>query len=142
MRYKKAPILEAVLAFRWSSDKSLDKLNEVLSLPVFERFEEPKPRIHVDASIDVDQGQLSHQQKQLGFEVRLRDGSEIALLEQRQFVFIQRAPYDRWTYFSEQAASLIDPIVSVLGVEAFERVGLRFVNRIDIPTRDGEQLSK
>ncbi|WP_170411314.1 TIGR04255 family protein [Ruegeria atlantica] len=141
MRYKKAPILEAVLAFSWSSEKSLDELKEVLSLPAFERFDEPKPRIQVGASIDVDQGQFSHQQKQLGFEVALRNGSEIVFLEQRQFVFVQRAPYDRWAYFSEQATSLVDPVIKLLEVDAFERIGLRFVNRIDIPSRDSNGIN-
>lgn len=141
VRYKKAPILEAVLAFRWSSELSVDELKKVLSLPVFERFEGPKPRIHVDASIDVDQGQVSHEKRQLGFEVALRDGSEIAILEQQQLVFVQRAPYDRWDYFYQQATALVDTVVGELGVDAFERISLRFVNRIDIPSQDGSGIN-
>ena len=141
MRYKKAPILEAVLDFRWSSESSIEELESVLALPFFAGFEEPKPRIQVDASINVDQGEVSHHREQLGFELALKDGAEMAMLEKKKFVFVQRAPYDRWEYFCEQATSLLGYVVEVLKVEAFERIGLRFVNRIDIPLTDGRPIT-
>lgn len=141
LRYKKAPILEAVLAFRWSSPKSLDELQAVLSDSAFERFEKPKPRIQIGAAINVEAGEISHEQKQLGYEVALRDGSELVFLEEHQFVFVQRAPYDRWEYFSKQASSLLELVVAKLNIDEFERVGLRFVNRIDVPVSDGAAIN-
>lgn len=141
MRYKKAPILEAVLAFRWAKPKSLDELQAVLSLPAFERFEEPKRRVQIGAAINVDAREISHEEKQLGYEVALRDGSELVFLEQQQFVFVQRAPYDRWDYFSKQATSLLEPVIAHLGIDEFDRVGLRFINRIDVPISDGAGLN-
>lgn len=141
MRYRKAPILEAVLEFRWSSAKSLDELSSVLLQSEFKEFEEPTPRILVDAAFDVRAGSMSHEQKQLGFEAALRDGSEVVFLEEQKFVFVQRAPYDRWEHFSERALSLLWPTVSTLKVDEFSRVGLRFVNRIDIPDSGGGGVS-
>lgn len=137
MRYKKAPILEAVLEFRWSPTKLLDDLRTVLTSSEFDGFEEPKPRVQIDATVNVDANAFSHQQRQLGFEAALRDGSEIVFLEEQKFVFVQRAPYDRWEHFSQRALALLATVVSALGVSEFSRVGLRFVNRIDIPNHDG-----
>ena len=119
----------------------MDELQAVLSHPVFEHFEEAKPRIHVDAAINVDAGKISHEQKQLGYEVSLRDGSEIVFLEEQQFIFVQRAPYDRWEYFSKQACTLLEQVVSKLNIDDFERVGLRFVNRIDVPVSEGAGIN-
>ncbi|SEK85973.1 TIGR04255 family protein [Roseovarius azorensis] len=133
MRYKKAPILEAVLEFRWTSKKSLDELKAVLGLSIFEGFQAPKPRIQFETAFKPDENAISHNQRQLGFEVTLRDGSEIVFLEEQKFVFVQRAPYDRWESFSEKALALLTPTVTALDVTEFSRVGLRFVNRIDIP---------
>lgn len=141
MRYRKAPILEAVMAFRWSSPKSLDELEAVLSLPAFAHFEKSKPRIHLDASFDFNADEISHEKRQLGYEAALRDGSEIVFLEEHQFVFVQRAPYDRWEYFCEQVCALLDVVVDALKVDEFERVGLRFVNRIDVPVSSGEAIN-
>ena len=76
VRYIKAPILEAVLEFRWSSAKTLDELTAALRLPEFEGFEEPTPRIQLGAAFDIRAGSVSHEQHQLGFEVALREGSD------------------------------------------------------------------
>ena len=39
MRYEKAPILEAVLEFRWASSKSLDELKVALESSIFDGFD-------------------------------------------------------------------------------------------------------
>lgn len=141
LRYKKAPILEAVLEFRWSQTQTLDDLKAVLASSEFDAFEEPKPRVQIEAAVDVDAKEFSHQKRQLGFEVALRDGSEIVFLEEQKFVFVQPAPYDRWEHFSQRALALLASVVSALGVSEFSRVGLRFVNRIDIPNHDGPGIN-
>ncbi|UWR30183.1 TIGR04255 family protein [Sulfitobacter sp. W002] len=132
-RYNNAPILEAVLEFRWSSAKTLDELREVLAGDAFKEFDEPKSREVFNASMNFDAGEMSHERKHIGFEIALRDGSQILFLEHQKFVYIQRAPYDRWEYFLERALSLLEPAVEVLSLSEFSRVGVRFVNRIDVP---------
>jgi len=67
VRYKKAPILEAVLEFRWQSTKSMEDIELVLSLSAFEGFEKPKRRMQISASFDGDAGKFSHEYRQLGF---------------------------------------------------------------------------
>lgn len=141
LRYKKAPILEAVLEFRWSPAKSLGDLKAILASPAFDNFEEPTPRVQIDAAVNIDANAFSHQQRQLGFEAALRDGSEIVFLEEQKFVFVQRAPYDRWEHYSQRALALLASVVSALEVSEFSRVGLRFVNRIDIPNPDGPEIN-
>lgn len=133
MRYKKAPILEAVLEFRWDSVMPLDQLASTLSFPAFAGFQPPTPRMRIDAAIDIHTNSVSHNSQQLGFAVTQRDGSEVVFLEEQGFVFVQRAPYDRWDQFSGRALSLLKPTVAALEVHEFTYVGLRFINRIDIP---------
>lgn len=58
------------------------------------------------------------------------------ILERQKFVFIQRAPYDCWDFFEEQAMKALGPVANALGIEQFARIGLRFINRIDIPHED------
>jgi uncharacterized protein (TIGR04255 family) len=136
VRYHKAPILEAVLEFRWSEAKSLQDLHNALSLPVFEAFEEPKPRRLMNAMFDVENGNVSQDVRQVGFDLALKDGTERVFLEENKFVFIQIAPYDRWEDFAARALELLVPTVGALGVSEFTRVGVRFVNRIDVPLSD------
>lgn len=135
LRYKKAPILEAVLAFDWAPQKPLVELEAVLKSANFDGFEEPKKRVQFETDVDIESSAFSHRQRQLGFQTTLRDGSEIVFLEEGKFVFVQPAPYNRWEHFSQRAVALLSPTVSALGIEEFSRVGLRFVNRIDIPNQ-------
>lgn len=141
MRYKKAPILEAVLEFRWAHPNSLEEVESILSLPEFESFAAPKPRHAISASLDLQAGEVSQDRRHVGFEVARRDGTEIVFLEQGKFVFIQRAPYDRWEYFSKQALEILEPVTRKLGVNEFSRIGVRFVNRIDVPFSDGGKFN-
>lgn len=140
MRYRKAPILEAVLEFRWSSSKTLDELKHVLSLSAFSGFEAPKKRIRIDAAVNLDQNAISHKQKEFGFEASARDGSQAVFLEEQKFVFVQRAPYDRWETYSARAMGLLREVTESLSIDEFSRVGLRFVNRIDIPSENGSTI--
>lgn len=133
MRYTKAPILEAVLEFRWSPAKPLVELRALLTAPAFAGFEEPKSRFQINAAINLDANEFLHQQREVGFEVARSDRSEIVFLEEQKFVFVKPAPYDRWEAFSARALDLLTATVSALGIDKFERVGTRFINRIDIP---------
>ena len=138
VRYKKAPILEAVLEFRWLQPNSLGTLRTVLESRAFDDFEEPRPRKRISAALDPNSGGVSQTSEDVGFEAAIKDGSERVFLEQDKFVFIQRAPYDRWEYFSKRALSLLGPVVQALGIGEFSRLGVRFVNRIDVPhSEDG-----
>ncbi len=133
MHYKKAPILEAVLEFRWSPAKPLEAIRGLLGIPAFTEFEEPRPRRRVRAALDVGGGSLSHESREIGFELAPKDGSEHVFLEDSQFVFIQHAPYDCWECFLPRALSFLEPTIDGLGIEELSRVGVRFVNRIDVP---------
>jgi uncharacterized protein (TIGR04255 family) len=145
VHYKKAPIIEAVLEFRWASAKSLDELTAALSLPAFEGFGDPKPRHLINASLNVQTASravtMAHEQQHVGFEISLRDGSKLVILEQDKFVFVQRAPYDCWKYYSERALALLGPVAELFKVAEFSRIGVRFVNRIDIPFSDARNFN-
>ena len=141
LRYKKPPILEAVLEFRWSEPRPLEALVSVLRAQAFDEFEESNPRMQIDAAVSLDEPKLSHSTKQLGFEASLRDGSQIVFLEQQKFVFVQRAPYDRLVSFSADDMSALHEVTSQLAVDEFSRVGLRYVNRIDIPLGGNSKIN-
>ncbi len=133
MRYRKAPILEAALEFRWQPERPLDAIRASAGLPAFSDFEAPKERKLVNATLDLQGGEISHESREVGFELALKDGSQVCILEADKFVFVQRAPYDQWQTFSQRALSLLEPVALSLNVHEFSRVGVRFVNRIDIP---------
>ena len=141
MRYKKAPILEAALEFRWRPERPLESVRAIAGLPIFSDFEPPKERKLINATLDLQGGEISHESKEVGFELSLKDGSQIVILEWDKLVFVQRAPYDQWQSFSQRALSLLGPVATSLNVHEFSRIGVRFVNRIDIPQANGANVN-
>ena len=137
MRYRKAPILEAALEFRWQPGRPLGAIRASAGLPIFSEFEAPKERKLVNATFDLQGGEISHESKEVGYELALKDGSQIVIIESDKFVFVQRAPYDQWQTFLQRALSLLKPVAFGLDVGEFSRIGVRFVNRIDIPPVNG-----
>lgn len=139
MRYKKAPILEAAIEFRWASAVPMDALASAARIPVFERFEEPKPRRLMSANFDLEAGGVTQEVTEVGFEMVLKDGSERVFLERDKFVYVQSAPYDQWDDFLGRAMAIMAPTIKSLELAEFSRVGVRFINRIDVPTdEDGK----
>jgi hypothetical protein len=53
VRYRKAPILEAALEFRWQPERPLDAIRAAAELSVFSEFEAPKERKLVNATLDL-----------------------------------------------------------------------------------------
>lgn len=127
--------MEAALEVRWNEPYSLEQLSSFLESSAFSDFEDPKQRFQIEfgATIDGGQNPVTQKQKQVGLEAHLRDGSQIVILEENRFAFVQRAPYDHWEAFSSRAHSLIHVLSGAGNLERFQRVGLRFVNRIDVP---------
>ena len=140
MRYVKAPIVEAVLEFRWSEVRSLADLKLALEDKAFNDFGDAKPRVTINTAFDVGKGELSQDRKEIGYETSVKDGTERVFLEERKFVYIKNAPYTEWNDFRERAIGLIHPFSAALNLLEFSRIGLRFINRIDIPVGDGGKI--
>ena len=128
--------MEAAIEFRWASVVSLEALASAVKISVFERFEEPKPRRLMSANFDLEAGGVTQEVTEVGFEMVLKDGSERVFLEGNKFVYIQSAPYDQWDDFSGRSLAIMAPTIKALDVSEFSRVGVRFINRIDVPTTD------
>lgn len=133
MRYKKAPIVEAVIEVRWASFATMDMLLPALSGEGFQPFEEPKPRHRIEATFDTQSQAFSYSTDQLGFEAATKDGSQRYLIERDRFAFILTAPYDHWEAFCARFFEVAWPAFELLKIDAFTRIGVRFVNRIDVP---------
>lgn len=138
LRYKKAPIVEAVIEVRWPSARPIESLEHALSAEAFSSFEPPKPRHRIEATFDSKTGDFKYDVQPLGFEAAARDGSEKYLIGTDRFAYIQAAPYGEWSEFSGRFFEYAMPLLAELGVEELCRVGVRFVNRIDAPTTDTE----
>jgi len=62
------------------------------------------------------------------------DGKRIAQVRLDGFAFSQLAPYDTWDVFHDEAMRLWRVYCQVASPESVSRLGVRYINRLDIPS--------
>jgi uncharacterized protein (TIGR04255 family) len=75
----------------------------------------------------------SSAQRHIGYKLDSQDDKQITQVRLDTFVFSRLAPYDRWETFHAEARRLWQ-IYSGLFTPKIKRVGVRYINRIDIPS--------
>lgn len=139
-KYRNPPIIEAICEFRLTQDTDWD-----LTVPglFYERVKEFFP----DREQRVVQ-EVELTQEPQGFQQRIRASERILLFAQDRKTLIQLGPrllvinvlkpYQTWQAFKfniEKAWSSLRDVVEVSGVE---RIGLRYINRIEFPNKNVE----
>lgn len=130
-RYTAPPILEAVIQFEFSdslSESSFRKLGKRLKRSYANELRSENVNIRVDfqnrkASFDAEpQLKLSS-----------ADEADIAALTRNTLTWSRLAPYEGWDNFRDRVMRDLEDGHSVTGFRQIKRVGVRYVNRIDVP---------
>jgi uncharacterized protein (TIGR04255 family) len=136
-QYKKAPITEAIVEFRSATpvdekkrQKALKKLNKIYAdhNPVtqqdikFEVSPKGEPKIQTTNSI-LDKFSSDDMTQQL----HITDIS---------FLISQLAPYVGWEQYKQRIMRDWDTWRKVVNFQPVERVGMRYINRIDLPVKE------
>jgi uncharacterized protein (TIGR04255 family) len=134
--YPRAPITEAVIAFEFADSirkesvlKAVDRLKKHY---VF-ADEETVTKITVDAQT----GKTNVEQTWAGVRLSSGDRAEVALCRPSFFVCSRLAPYPTWEKFRDRAQQEWQIWKGAVGLHQIKRIGLRYVNRIDIPAAEG-----
>lgn len=137
-----APIVEAVIDIRAKSSVTLD---EAITRAFFE------PRVEGYSFLDSQQ-EFSHEVT-FGVDippkpttvsawkgVRFRSADEKTLVQFNRdgFVFSRLAPYQNWAAFSDEGLHLWRIYCNLAKPEEINRLGLRFINRIELPAGEGD----
>lgn len=78
-----------------------------------------------------------------GVEAKSSDGKQIAFFERDRFLFSRLAPYSGWADFEAETERLWNIHQALAQPVDAQRIGLRFINRMVLPTEDagcGEYL--
>lgn len=136
-----APIVEALLDFRVArgEDVTLDLLASIgNALP---EYPVKKTRRLMTGQLDVsDVGQpRATADSQIdGYRFETRDGLRVLQPQLDGFTFSWLKPYKDWPSFRAEAKRLWKVYVQVAAPSRVTRIGLRFVNRFELPARSGE----
>jgi uncharacterized protein (TIGR04255 family) len=133
--YSRAPIVEAIIELRCelSGSIQLDTLNDAVNA---DEFPEVGRHLEVTGTFDVSDAGLRSDTsvRQTGFVFKREDGLRIIQARLNGFSYAALAPYDKWESFHDEAWRHWEVYRDLIHPTKVTRLGVRYVNRIDIPS--------
>ncbi len=134
--YKKAPIIEAIVEFRFADTESFDfqSLESSIQGKFSNNYPNVKKQIHSEFRIGMNNNLTSP--SVISHEIlRFSSQSEknILHLKPDSFAFSQLAPYGGWDSFISEARKSLNIFLDARPSDEIIRIALRFINRFDFP---------
>ena len=139
-KYASPPIIEAVCEFRVSQDSEWDATVPGL---IYEKVSKDFPNKERRVFQEVE---LTGSQE--GTEQKVTINERVLFLTSDKKTFIQVAPnliavnclkpYPSWDGFKLRIRNAFEALISTVSVKGFQRIGLRYINRITVP---GERVN-
>ena len=136
MKYKNAPIKEAVFDIRVEGISKPAKLIDNIHEQIKDLFPKIRKRIDFQSQLEIrDEKQYYNQQgSQLtGFIFTSQDETRQVQFRNNGFTFNMLKPYTDWSDFSNEAFRLWEIYKNDTKPKKIERIALRYINRIEIP---------
>lgn len=140
MPYSAPPITEAVIEIKFSQaleEGKLSKLNSSLSKSYLQGT--LVRSLVLDVALNEGEAQPRASRADVhGYRLEGADPAELLILWPQSLVVSQLAPYPGWDAFNARFRSAWKVMSRIAGYREITRVGVRYINRIDIPFEDGK----
>ncbi len=133
--YRQAPIIEAIVEFRYENpleESALEKFS--LALEKFYPDSEPQP--HVDIHVNIDSREVL-KKEEVGVIRSNPDQTQVVVIRPKSVTCSMRAPYKDFESFNSQIEDVWDISHKAVGFRKLVRVGMRYINRIDLLDEGG-----
>lgn len=135
--YKRPPITEAVIAISFAAPmdpRDLDKVNGDFAkvYPQHQTARNMNLELVMPPSSDLAPG-TNIRHDEIGHRRSSDDQTQIVIVWPSLFVFSQLAPYPGWDEFFIRFSRDWDFFKKAVGYRRISRIGVRYINRIDIP---------
>ena len=137
--YPKAPIRESVIHLAVNDVTPNDELQKLVK-----RFEanypHQEPLSTISVGVDNTGGSVSVDQRFDGYRITSADQADIMLVSSNGLAIARLAPYPGWEHLRARANAAWADWRSHLSARTLGRVGIRYINRIDIPISAAEPV--
>ncbi len=138
--YNRPPVTEAMIELRFANLIGPDELEKVRKrfLPTYPQYQHIR-NVGVEINIPVapDDSPQTRTNQEFSHRLTSQDATEIILLQPSSIAIAQLAPYPGWEAFFPRFVRDWEAWKREAGYLRIARVGVRFINRIDIPTIGG-----
>ncbi len=140
-QYSKPPVQEAVVSLHVEPGNASTQVLSGLHTGEEERYPVREATMTQALRFDPVSNSVTESSQSLdGWRIATTDRSEIAQFRQNQFVFSRLTPYVGWESWREEAKRLWAKYRDATETTAITRVGVRYVNRIDIVPEAGRRI--
>lgn len=139
-KYPKPPIIEAVLQVRYKSpltDGELKRIPHLLASEYPKSKDENEFQLKFRIEKGVPTGTPQPERINHGARMLSANDQRILITRQSMVLYAYQAPYQGWDEFVAGARLVLDTLRDKLGYKEMSSIGLRYVNRIDIPLAEG-----
>jgi uncharacterized protein (TIGR04255 family) len=130
--YKRPPIIEAVIEVRFGGPALDDKVMDTLLKRFSERYPAP-PQKTDNFGFELAGTELRVMQQNVGFRILSADGGFAVNIGRNAIGTSKNAPYGGWEEFIGEVRNNWSDWERVVGWKQIVRIGVRYINRIDIP---------
>jgi len=134
-KYQNPPVIEAVCEFHLMPDVNWD-----ITIPGL-LYEKLRTRFPTKGRVVIQENQIVSSPQ--GVEQQTTNRELVRFLSPDQKTFIQLGekiltihclpPYPTWTNFQPLIQEVFNSFISIVSISDFERIGLRYINKIDLP---------
>lgn len=135
--YPKPPIAEGLIEIRFQPDLP-DKALRRLMDSGKKRYSRVEEQVEIEFNFDLEAGKNATKQQFSGARCLSDDGADITIFSKGSLTVTRLAPYMGWPALKERAERELEEVRSVAPDRRFTRLGVRYVNRIDVPIENGQ----
>jgi uncharacterized protein (TIGR04255 family) len=136
--YSRAPITEAVIEVRTKAAIDVGQLDRLVAR-YSRRYPSPPQKLF-DVSVEVGETSSKANHKLNGYRLYSADSSRVVILGMNSIGSAKIAPYEGWEKLLKEARENWEIWLKIVGWQTVARVGVRYINRIDIPTTSQIEL--
>ena len=140
-KYPKPPIVEAVLQMRFGtplSDGELKRVPHLLASEYPKSKDENEFQLKFRIEKGAPVGTPQPERRDHGSRMLSANDQRMVVIRQGYILYVFQAPYQGWDEFVDGARFVFDTVRDKIGYKEVTRLGLRYINRIDIPLKDDE----
>lgn len=131
--YQRAPVVEAVLEFLFDvvlSKNDLERISKKLTVQF------PRVQDQSKFAVAFSPTGVNINQSPYGYKLSSTNDLKIVILRPEGIAVSVLAPYSGWNELKSQGESVLKAANKVTGRRQIRRVGVRYINRLDIPSKD------
>jgi uncharacterized protein (TIGR04255 family) len=140
-KYTFAPIQEAVIDLIFSETQTFERV-EKASSKLKRRYPQMEQLVNIEGGMS-GPGHMSFKSGPIGFHLSTLDMSDIVQIQIDRLTTSRTAPYEGWEKLLDASKENWRTVSREITSQIIRRVGIRYINRIDIPLNgeDSVQLS-